>query len=149
MRGLLKVIGVGADGLGQTGQRGNEFFRGQRNADDASGRGEDFFGRQPKVSAAALQVARAASRPAWPAAQLALPALMATTRTLPPVARRCSLSTISGAAVTRLAVKAAAALAGASATMRAKSVRPLCLSPALAAPKRKPRGSTQIGMSRS
>ena len=37
---------------------------------------------------------RAASRPACPAAQLALPALMATTRTLPPVARKCSLSTI-------------------------------------------------------
>jgi hypothetical protein len=39
--------------------------------------------------------------------------------------RRCCLSTMSGAAMTRLAVKAAAALAGASATMRAKSVRPL------------------------
>ena len=42
--------------------------------------------------------------------------------------------------MTRLAVKAAAALAGESATMRAKSGRPLALSPALAAPKRKPLG---------
>jgi iron complex transport system ATP-binding protein len=43
--------------------------------------------------------------------------------------------------MTRLAVKAAAALAGESATMRAKSVRPLFLRPALVAPNRKPRGS--------
>jgi len=45
-----------------------------------------------------------------------------------------------GAAMTRFAVKAAAALAGESATMREKSVRPLALTPALMAPKRKPRG---------
>src|SRR5271169_5419213 len=102
--------------------------------------GKTCSGGQAKICAQAAQVARAASRPAWPAAQLALPALMAATRTLPPVARRCSLSTINGAAVTRLAVKTAAALAGASATMTAKSVRPLFLSPALTAPKRKPRG---------
>ena len=43
------------------------------------------------MRAAAAQVALAASRPAWPAAQLALPALMATTRTLPPVAREVLL----------------------------------------------------------
>jgi hypothetical protein len=42
--------------------------------------------------------------------------------------------------MTRLEVKAAAALAGASATMREKSGRPLALTPALMAPKRKPRG---------
>ncbi len=82
--------------------------------------GKTSSGLQPKVSAAAAQVARAASRPAWPAAQLALPALMATTRTLPPVALRCCLSTMSGAAITRLEVKAAAALAGASATISGK-----------------------------
>ena len=72
--------------------------------------GKTSSGLQPKISAAASQVARAASMPAWPTAQLALPALMATTRTLPPVARRCSASTRSGAALTRLAVKAAAAM---------------------------------------
>ena len=94
--------------------------------------------RQAKAWAAAAHTARAASRPAWPAAQLALPALMATTRTLPPVARKCSLSRITGAATTRFDVNAAAALAGASATITAKSVRPLALRPALAAPKRKP-----------
>ena len=66
------------------------------------------------------------------------PALIATTRTLPPVERRCSLSTISGTAVTRFAVNAAAALAGASATISAKSVRPLAFSPALVAPKQNP-----------
>jgi len=37
-------------------------------------------------------------------------------------------------------VKAAAALAGVSATMSEKSVRPLALTPALMAPKRNPRG---------
>ena len=68
-------------------------------------------------------------------------ALIAATRTRPPVARRFSWSTMSGAAMTRLAVKAAAALAGVSATMRAKSVRPLFLRPALAAPNLKPWGS--------
>src|ERR1035438_846825 len=71
---------------------------------------------------------------------------MAVTRTLPPVARRCSLPIISGAAVTRLAVKAAAALAGKSATMRAKSARPLALRPALAAPKRKPLGIKNLDL---
>ena len=39
-----------------------------------------------------------------------------------------------------LDVKAAAALAGVSATMREKSGRPLALTPALMAPKRNPRG---------
>jgi len=95
---------------------------------------------QAKVSAAAAQVARAAAMPGSPAAQFALPALIATTWTRPPEARRFSLSTMSGAAMTRLAVKAAAAEAGVSATMRAKSVRPLFFSPALVAPNLKPRG---------
>src|SRR5665213_4418436 len=102
--------------------------------------GKTSSGRQAKIFAAAAQVAWAASRPACPAAQLALPALIATTRTLPFEALKCCLSTMRGAAVTRLAVKAAAALAGASATMREKSGRPLALRPALTAPKRKPRG---------
>ncbi len=74
--------------------------------------GKTSSGLQPKICAAAAQVARAAAKPGSPAAQLALPALMAATRTRLPVARRWALSTMSGAAVTRLAVKAAAALAG-------------------------------------
>jgi len=95
--------------------------------------GKTCWGEQSKSSATASHVAWAAARPGEPAAQLAFPALMATARTWPPVARRFSLSTMRGAAVTRLAVKAAAALAGWSATIRAKSVRPLFLRPAFAA----------------
>src|SRR5580658_2791777 len=102
--------------------------------------GKISFGLHPNTCAAAAHVARAAANPGSPAAQLALPALITATRTLPPVARRFSLSIVSGAACTRLAVKAAAALAGSSATIKARSVRPLCFSPALAAPKRKPFG---------
>src|SRR5579863_6800116 len=93
------------------------------------------------MSAAAEQVARAALSPAWPAAQLALPALMATTRTLAPDAARFSLSTIRGAAMTRFEVNAAAALAGTSAAISAKSVRPLAFRPALVAPNLNPRGT--------
>ena len=109
--------------------------------------GKTSSAAQPKTSAAVIQVARAAAKPGSPAAQLALPALIATTRTLPPEARRFSLSIISGAAVTRLAVKAAAALAGASATMRAKSVRLLFLRPALVAPNLKPWGRRNLDVS--
>ena len=58
----------------------------------------------------------------------------------PPVALRFSLSMSRGAAVTRFDVNAAAALAAASATITAKSGRPLALRPALVAAKRKPRG---------
>src|SRR5947209_2580321 len=102
--------------------------------------GNTSRGLHPNACATALQVARAASKPAWPTAQLALPALIATARTFPPVARRCSWSTSRGAAFTRLAVNAAAALDGASATINAKSVRPLAFNPAFVAPKRKPFG---------
>ena len=129
----------------RSGSDGDEFFRRQRHADDAGRRWKDLFRAATEARAAAAQVARAALKPASPAAQLALPALMATTRTRPPVALRCSLSMMSGAAMTRLAVKAAAALAGASATMRAKSGRPLAFRPALAAPNRNPRGMRIVG----
>jgi len=95
--------------------------------------GKTSSGLQLKVLAAAWQVAMAAARPSSPAAQLALPALMAATRMRPAVAARCCLSMISGAAMTLLEVKTAAALAGVSATMSAKSVRPDFLRPALTA----------------
>ena len=55
---------------------------------------------QLKVSAAATQVWRQASMPASPVAQLALPALTRTTETLPPVAWRWVLPTVTGAATT-------------------------------------------------
>ena len=40
---LLEVIGFRAEGGGKFGKRGNEFFRRQRDADDAGGGREDFF----------------------------------------------------------------------------------------------------------
>ena len=137
-RGLLHHIG-GEDGLRHLLKRSDSAPSGAASAGIAAisfsaGRGTPIMpvdegktssALQWKTSAAALHVACAALRPACPAAQLALPAFTATTRTLPPVALKCSLSTISGAAVTRLAVNAAAALAGSSATISAKSVRPL------------------------
>jgi hypothetical protein len=54
--------------------------------------GNTSSARQPKMRAAAEQVSRAARTPGSPAAQLALPALIATTRIRPPVALKCSLS---------------------------------------------------------
>ncbi len=102
--------------------------------------GNTSSARQTNVRATAAQVSRAARRPASPAAQLAFPALMAATRTRPPVELKCSLSMINGAAITRFDVNAAAALAGASATIRAKSGRPLAFRPAFTAPNRNPLG---------
>ena len=40
---LLEVVGLRADGFGKVRQCGDEFFRRQRNADDAGGGWEDFF----------------------------------------------------------------------------------------------------------
>jgi hypothetical protein len=120
---------------------GDEFFRRERDADDAGGRGKtSSAGHAEDSAAAASQVARAAAMPWLARGAVGVAGVDGDYADRLPEARRFSLSMISGAAVTRLAVKAAAALAGASATMRAKSVRPLFLSPALVAPKRKPRG---------
>ncbi len=106
--------------------------------------GKTCSGRQPKISAAAAQVARAASSPAWPGGAVGVAGIDGDYANLAAGGAQVLLVHNKGAAVTRLAVKTAAALAGASATMRAKSVRPLFLSPAFAAPKRKPRGRENI-----
>src|ERR1019366_9470670 len=42
--GLLEVAEVGVQMGGQSGQRGDDFFSRQRNADDAGGGGKNFFG---------------------------------------------------------------------------------------------------------
>ena len=140
-------VGSAASDASRSGRAAASFSTGRGTPMIPVEEGNTSSARQPNRSAAAAQVARAALRPASPAAQLALPALMATTRTCPPVAFKCSLSIISGAAITRLEVNAAAALAGASATIIAKSVRPLAFSPALVAPKRKPKGMAFWGRS--
>ena len=102
--------------------------------------GKTSSGLQAKILAAAAQVARAAARPGSPAAQLALPALMAATRTWPPVAREMSLVDDERCGGDAIGGEDGGGAGRESATMRAKSVRPLFLRPALAAPKRKPRG---------
>jgi hypothetical protein len=86
----------GAQGCGQGGQRGDQLFGRQRDADDAGGGGKDLFGWAAEDFLRGGAGGAGGGQAGWPAAQLALPALMATTRTRPPVARRCSLSTMSG-----------------------------------------------------
>ena len=70
---------------------------------------------QPKLSAAATQVATQPSMPGAPLAQLALPELTSTAATRPPVAARCRRPTVTGAATTRLVVNMAAPTAALSA----------------------------------
>jgi hypothetical protein len=106
---------------------GDQLFRRQRNADDAGGRGKTSSARQPKIFAAAAQVARAASSPAWPAAQLALPALMAATRTRPRGAQMLLVNDERRGDDAVGGEGGGGAGRSASATMRAKSVRPLFL----------------------
>ena len=141
---LLKMVRLRTDDAASAGSAAISFSAGSGTPMTPVEEGKTSSGLQPKVSAAALQVARAASMPAWPAAQLALPALMATTRTLPPVARRCSASMSSGAALTRLPVNAAAADAGASATIRAKSSAAALLQAGLGRSKAKAAGNHKL-----
>ncbi len=61
---------------------------------------------------------------------LALPLLTTTARIIPPLARRCSRLTTTGAAGKRFCVKMPAHATGASATSSATSGRPLALMPA-------------------
>ncbi len=137
-----KWLGSDPERRGKIGQHCGQLFRRQRNADDAGRRRKHLLGAAIESLCRGGTGGARGLEPGRPAAQLALPALMATTRTWPPVALRCCLSMMSGAAITRFDVNAAAALAGASATIRAKSVRPLAFRPALPAAKRNPRGMT-------
>ena len=107
--------------------------------------GKTSSGLQPNISRGCGAGGARGIEAGLPAAQLALPALMATTRTRPPVARRFSLSMMSGAAVTRLAVKAAAALAGSSATIRAKSGAAALLEAGLGGAETKAAGNEELG----
>ena len=101
---------------------------------------------QPKLSAAATQVATQPSMPGAPLAQLALPELTSTAATRPPVAARCRRPTVTGAATTRLVVNMAAPTAAPTAppasraTAIARSRLPLDLIPARTAPHWNPAG---------
>jgi hypothetical protein len=95
---------------------------------------------QWKVSAVATQVWMQASIPAWPVAQLALPAFTSRAPTRPPVARRWRWPTVTGAATTWFLVNIAAAFAGLSGIAIATSSFPLALIPAFTAPHLNPCG---------
>src|SRR5208283_974220 len=100
---------------------------------------------QPKLSAAATQVATQPSMPGSPLAQLALPELTSTAATRPPVAARWRRPTVTGAATTRLEVNMAAPTAAPDPAPRAiataRSRLPLDLIPARTAPHWNPAGS--------
>ena len=97
---------------------------------------------QPKLSAAATQVAMQPSMPGSPVAQLALPELTSTAATRPPVDARCRRPTVTGAATTRVVVNMAAPTAAPASrtTAMARSRLPLALIPARTAPHWNPAG---------
>ncbi len=95
---------------------------------------------QPKCSAVAVQERRQASMPGSPVAQLALPELMRTAVTRPPLAARWLRPTMTGAATTWFEVNMAAALAPVGQRASARSGLPLALIPAVADAHWKPRG---------
>ena len=100
---------------------------------------------QPKVCAAATQVAMQPSIPGAPVAQLALPALTRTAPKRPPVESRWRRPTMTGAATTRFEVYMTAATAPPGATAMATSVFPLALIPARTAPHTNPAGIVSVG----
>src|SRR6267142_6664966 len=97
-------------------------------------------GVQPSRFAASATVRSAAAWPAAPVAQLALPAFTTTARMRPFDARLFSLEIRTGAATTRFCVKTAAADAGTSLEMMARSSAPVFFNPQAVAAKRNPRG---------
>src|SRR5216683_5233579 len=97
-------------------------------------------GAQPSRFAASATVRRAAAWPASPVAQLAFPAFTTTARMRPFDVRRFSLEMRTGAATTRFCVKTAAAEAGTSLEMIARSSAPVFFKPHAVAAKRNPRG---------
>src|SRR5690242_8414796 len=91
---------------------------------------------QPRRLAVSSTVRTAAAWPAGPVAQFALPELTTTARIRPLDARKCSLEMVTGAATTRFCVKTAAADAGTSLEMRARSSAPVFFRPQAVAAKR-------------
>jgi hypothetical protein len=95
--------------------------------------------RHPAVFATASATAFAASTPARPVAQFALPELTTSARIRPWLARRLRRDNCTGAACTRLVVNTAAQLQRLSISTTARS-GPLALIPQLPAMNRKPSG---------
>jgi hypothetical protein len=138
---LLEVVELRAERCGEGGKDGDQLFRGKRDADDAGGGRKDFLGQAAEDFGGGVAGGARGGQTGFAGGAVGVAGVDGDYANMLPVARRLSLSTMSGAAMTRLEVNAAAALAGLSATMRAKSVRPLFLRPALMAPNLKPRGA--------
>src|SRR6266478_4216665 len=95
--------------------------------------------------AASSFVRSATVSPEAPVAQLALPALTTTARMRPLDSRRFFFERVTGAATTRFCVKTAAADAGTSLDISARSSAPVFLRPQAVAAKRNPLGSADSG----
>src|SRR5437773_2059136 len=95
---------------------------------------------QPSRFAASATVRTAAAWPASPVAQLAFPAFTTTARMRPFDKRKFSLEIRTGAATTRFCVKTAAADAGTSLEITARSSAPVFFKPQAVAAKRNPKG---------
>src|SRR5438876_7010045 len=102
-------------------------------------------GRSAIRRAASSFVRSATVSPEAPVAQLALPALTTTARMRPLDSRRFFFERVTGAATTRFCVKTAAAEAGTSLEMSARSSAPVFLRPHAVAAKRNPLGSADSG----
>src|SRR5260221_14686648 len=104
-------------------------------------------------SCGAISMRRAASwlvrcatiSPCAPVAQLALPALTTNARMRPFDSRRFFLESVTGAATTRFCVKTAAADAGTSLEISARSSAPVFFRPHAVAAKRNPLGNADSG----
>src|SRR5216683_7220543 len=96
-----------------------------------------------RAASSLVRCATTAPRP--PVAQLALPALTTTPRMQPLDSRRFLFERMTGAATTRFCVNTAAAEAGTSLEMRARSSAPVFFRPHAVAAKRNPLGSADSG----
>src|SRR6266404_8906217 len=95
---------------------------------------------------AASSLVRCATISPWaPVAQFALPAFTTTARMRPLDSTRFLFERMTGAATTRFCVKTAAAEAGTSLEMSARSSAPVFLRPQAVAAKRNPLGSADSG----
>ena len=130
---------------GQRGQHGDELFRGQRDADDAGGGRENLFRGARKDFRRGSAGGARGGQARFSGGTVGVPGVDGDNANLVPERRRFSLSMIKGAAVTRLAVNAAAAFAGELAMMRAKSVRPLCFEASFGRAELKAFGQQKLG----
>ena len=136
-----KMTRVSAERGSKLGQRRDQLFRGQRNANDPGRRRKNLFGAAAEGLRSGGAGGARGTQPGLARGAVGIAGIDGHHAHTP--AGRASnvcLSMMRGAAITRFEVNAAAALAGASATIRAKSGRPLAFRPAFAGSKSKAAG---------